>query len=746
MPSEDAANHIDGERKVEELQGKTDAKGNPKRHGIRYRVEYRDIETDKLIDGHDADGTRLDDLTNGKTGPAFDVVTSFRVRNPDSVGSVTKGDTTRAAAHITPSYHIDIYSSAIINAIQSVVQYYPQQNLAGDSVIIQWPYPILVHHYDELSKFREECALKDPNDLCIREKDACEHLRLLLEFLDEEVMEEVKAEQERIKKGRTTFEWGWVPYKPGSTILQAFNEDMVWRGYVVHSISGGSFVNPPKGWKITTWALCYDGTYLGRYFVDGYWNKFDGETELIKDTRFIDEKLLEVDECDDPMAKQLVQSGEMYWNLLKKQCRYYKGRTKTFPYNEVSAVIMVNAPHASTYDEDEAKQWMPHSGSRAPRLRDRTDLRNWNSDCTCSICRQPNRKHEKKTQPLFDGYNNITLEGWDDLNPHQYLLCPLEMPAFVFRTRTWEKLVVSQFQEPRYNENMLDNLVMAPPRVKTLKSLAKSYARINQCGKNMTREPWVADFVKGKGNGLIFLLHGKPGVGKTCTAECVAEFIKRPLMVLTCSDIGIGPKEVERNLTVNFKTAKSWGAVLLIDEADVFMERRSTTDLNRNSLVAGFLRALEFYDGILFLTTNRVGSFDDAFISRVHIQLYYPDFTDEERKQVWKTFTNKLAAERGDYIRLNINAKEYLESKQIRELKWNGREIRNAFQTAVALAEYEAQRDEESKIIITDEHLKAVVELSKDFKEYLTELHIGDEGKRAEQRYERLDNFNRKRE
>ncbi len=58
-------------------------------------------------------------------------------------------------------------------------------------------------------------------------------------------------------------------------------------------------------------------------------------------------------------------------------------------------------------------------------------------------------------------------------------------------------------------------------------------------------------------------------------------------MVLTCSDIGISPSEVELNLTRNFKMAKRWDAVLLIDEADVFMERRSTADLSRNSLVAG---------------------------------------------------------------------------------------------------------------------------------------------------------------
>lgn len=69
--------------------------------------------------------------------------------------------------------------------------------------------------------------------------------------------------------------------------------------------------------------------------------------------------------------------------------------------------------------------------------------------------------------------------------------------------------------------------------------------------------------------------------------EYVAEYIKRPLMTISCSDIGTDPVVVERNLIFIFKKARSWGVVLLIDEADVFMERRSTSDLNRNSLVAG---------------------------------------------------------------------------------------------------------------------------------------------------------------
>lgn len=71
--------------------------------------------------------------------------------------------------------------------------------------------------------------------------------------------------------------------------------------------------------------------------------------------------------------------------------------------------------------------------------------------------------------------------------------------------------------------------------------------------------------------------------------ECIAEFTRRPLMILTSSDIGIEPLDVEKNLTENFRRAMSWGAVLLIDEADIFMERRTTSDLTRNSLVAGEL-------------------------------------------------------------------------------------------------------------------------------------------------------------
>lgn len=68
--------------------------------------------------------------------------------------------------------------------------------------------------------------------------------------------------------------------------------------------------------------------------------------------------------------------------------------------------------------------------------------------------------------------------------------------------------------------------------------------------------------------------------------------------------------------------------------------------------------------------------------------------------------------------------------------------MNTAFQTAVALAEHENKQDNEGTILVTDRHLKSILTLSKDFKNYLTALHDGrDEAKRAEVRREWMDDL-----
>ena len=62
-----------------------------------------------------------------------------------------------------------------------------------------------------------------------------------------------------------------------------------------------------------------------------------------------------------------------------------------------------------------------------------------------------------------------------------------------------------------------------------------------------------------------------------------------------------------------------WDVVLLLDEAEVFLQKRSPTDVKRNALVSIFLRQLEYYQGILVLTTNLIEQCDPAFESADHL-------------------------------------------------------------------------------------------------------------------------------
>lgn len=124
------------------------------------------------------------------------------------------------------------------------------------------------------------------------------------------------------------------------------------------------------------------------------------------------------------------------------------------------------------------------------------------------------------------------------------------------------------------------------------------------------------DFVKGKGKGLIGLFYGPPGAGKTLTAEAIAETTKLPLYSVSSGALGHEASQIHKNLSVILELASHWKAVLLLDEADVFLAQRTITDIERNAIVSIFLRELEYYQGILLMTTNQVEVIDEAFQSK----------------------------------------------------------------------------------------------------------------------------------
>lgn len=703
---------------------------------MRYSIEWQD-QYGGFRSRHVVNENQVKDTADSaeETLPAFERISVFRTKRGarDSEETNVAANGAESVTGATPTYYIRIYSVNIIHALRSVVKYYPQQDLDGDIIEIQWPYPVLVHYYEELQAFGELCAEKDPSHICVLEKNVAEPLKLLLEFLDKEVMDQVNAEKERNKRGYYTFDYMWVAYRPGNILMFIRRGGQDWDAGVIHSLVGGIFEQPRRSWATTRWSLGHNGDWLGRVKSTTTVERFDGEfTYADSDIILLDLRTFDLSGSylgDNDHVNQKIDYGETYWDLTVQQCRHHEGMTLVSPTIEVGGMVMADM-----------KIYYDLHYRLVPELMDDSDIRDYTSDCRCQGCKNLERDDTKtKTTSAFKGYicnyRYNSPDRWDMF----YLLCPDRLPVFIFGTRTWEIVHVKNLSPPRFQRKMIDTLVMDKDRRRTLVSLAESYARLNLHGKQLSRELWQADFVEKKGKGLIFLLHGGPGVGKTFTAECIAHSLERPLFVLTVSDIGADPAAVEKRLTENFRTAKSWNAVLLFDEADVFLAQRSISDLHRSSLVASFLRALELYDGILFLTTNRVGTFDDAILSRVHVQLFYPDLDDEQRLTMWTTFIKKLESDR-PHIQVKYALKEYLRSSEMRKFKMNGREIRNAFQTAVALAEHRAEEGEDGKILLTEEHLREIVELNRSFKTYFDNLH-GSEGARAEERGERLDSF-----
>lgn len=344
----------------------------------------------------------------------------------------------------------------------------------------------------------------------------------------------------------------------------------------------------------------------------------------------------------------------------------------------------------------------------------------------------------------------------DTRNEARLQLLPQDVLGYVFRSRAWRQLDVNIIKDIDYSEDARDKgfeqLVIPDSHRNLLLALVNNHPSGPKSGGDASSQDRLQmDLVKGKGTGLIFLLHGPPGVGKTSTAETIASYTCRPLYPITCGDLGATPKEVEESLAHHFSLAHRWGCVLLLDEADVFLARRDRDDIVRNGLVSVFLRTLEYYSGILFLTTNRVGVIDEAFKSRIHVSLRYPSLGSSSTRQIWEKTLDRIKDEnKSSPVKVEFEKNDLLEwaTNHYREHKktkttWNGRQIRNAFQTSMALAQYDRAKLLKKKKMTDDDaikkgkpkyltvdlnshHFDLVAATAKDFEKYMVAVRQDD--------------------
>ena len=149
------------------------------------------------------------------------------------------------------------------------------------------------------------------------------------------------------------------------------------------------------------------------------------------------------------------------------------------------------------------------------------------------------------------------------------------------------------------------------------------------------------DIVAGKSGGTTVLCCGPAGVGKTLTAEVYSEIIKRPLYRVHSGQLGLNVAAMETALKDVLTRAQRWGAIMLIDEADVYIKKRDD-NIATNAVVGVFLRVLEYFNGLLFMTTNRVDDIDEAIVSRCIAMIKFHPPVADARRRIWEVMTDQF--------------------------------------------------------------------------------------------------------
>lgn len=198
--------------------------------------------------------------------------------------------------------------------------------------------------------------------------------------------------------------------------------------------------------------------------------------------------------------------------------------------------------------------------------------------------------------------------------------------CFDLRRHTRLTLYIEQLTEYQYQTNLANKLILPDETTRLVDML-------------VSHKGGFKDIVGNKGHGAVILCAGPPGTGKTLTSEIYSEAMQKPLYSVQCSQLGTDPDELEKQLLKSFARAERWNAILLLDEADVYVAARGS-DLTQNAIVGVFLRVLEYYGGILFMTTNRVDLVDDAVLSRCLARIEYAVPTRNNQARIWRTLAD----------------------------------------------------------------------------------------------------------
>ncbi|KAJ5267866.1 ATPase AAA-type core [Penicillium angulare] len=356
----------------------------------------------------------------------------------------------------------------------------------------------------------------------------------------------------------------------------------------------------------------------------------------------------------EQVRKDLIERGQRFRDFVGSHIQHCKG--SAFFMNKGKA-IKLNIKSRVAVDAAFFHEMQPNYSR--PSLRDMA-LKEKDGIAVFDIGAMFMEEREQEKEKMRgDGMEPQKLSEADML-----IACPT-VCCFSSKEKMFLECAVSAFRDVNWSPESFDCLQIPPENKKLLLSMA-----INRLGLIPTVP--FDDVIDGKGQGLNILLDGPPGVGKTFTVEATSEYFKLPLYSISAGELVVDHGDsnaLEQQLETIFKIAHHFKAVLLLDEADAFMEQRTSYHGAHNRLVTVFLRKLEYYQGILFLTSNRGIQFDEAILSRIHLIITYEGLSRESRKGLWSTFLAKAHTVQG-----SAKIEEH-DLRRLEALHLNGREV-----------------------------------------------------------------------
>jgi len=629
---------------------------------------------------------------------------------------------------------LEVFDPDLRELLKKNLAHYPYHYFIGQRMKIRSPYEPFILNWDLLQETGKETS--DETD-----KQARMDLRDLLKAIesgsgDTKLDSYLKAREDLIKQKSITFEALWTIFPPGTIIYgQIFlkNQDQI---FIVEDnqrpwpMEGSRRSGTLRPWVLNCWTYDFTGKHFQRRRVALSFDSFDGP-KPIESLPFYPLSALESNRRTE-IESRLLKRGELFRKFCTADRDHRMYEYKGEAIFEKQGFGVRSDRDDDSDDDSYRKGYEPTRKSQA--VSDSNVMVDFESyfrygldiakigdtqvaddfyECHCPDCAS-NKAQKNLFKPDYDNKTGMPNEKWEDL---QLMLCPPRVLGYVLKDKQWAQLAVENLSDIKQEEysKVLEQLHLSGTGKdggKKKKELLFGLVQNHGIGE---RE--LQDLVAEKGKGLVFLLYGAPGVGKTSTAQMIARAARKPLFSIGVADVGTNARQVESKLETIFDLATTWKAILLIDEADVFLQSRSGSQVGPSAegsaLVSVFLRVLEYYRGIMFLTTNQIAQFDVAVQSRVHIALKYDKLNEDQTYQIFKNFINQYyeqhSIEKNDLDIILKFGEEDLHSKG-----FDGRQIRNIVACAMG---YAGAKD--SSKMLKLQHIMHVVRFVEEFQKDL---------------------------